>query len=237
MGIVRRNVFVLAACVSVLVGVGGALLWSQRAPRTDARPAALAAQTPPRGEPARPPKLASQAGTPTARLTLAPTQASIPGVSLDPTAPDYDARKLIKLTGDLKGVYEAEPRNPAWADAVESRIGPALEAAMRAVLPHVSDLNMKCRSTMCEIHWNIADDTDGTSAKARHVALQLFPGFYGLTEDGGHIIRWDDLTWTGDLRDTDAFITQAKMQLDRSTARLKAQDLSWLAANGQNRRP
>jgi hypothetical protein len=53
---------------------------------------------------------------------------------------------------------------------------------MRAVLPHVSDVYMTCPSTMCEIHWNIADDTDVTSAKARHVALQLFPGFYALTK-------------------------------------------------------
>jgi hypothetical protein len=234
----RTGLFVLAAAASLLVGAGAAILFTGRDRLAGAHSPAGSDRHPPRvrsgrAPATRPPDL------PPVRLALSPAQGSIPGLSLDATAPDYDARKLIKLTSDVKAVYESEPRNPAWADAVEGRIGPALEQAMRGIVPTVGELKMECRSTMCKIQWHLSGDSgdaEGTDAKTRFVALQLFPGMYGYMENG-HIIRWDDLSWQGDIRDTEGFIGQAQMQLGRSAARLRNRDLSWLVSKNAARKP
>jgi hypothetical protein len=227
---IRKRLFLLAAVASVLVGAGAALLSVRKDAPVDGPAALEGTQRGGREERSSARVFARPADLPAVRLSLSPAQQAIPGLSLDPTSPDYDARKLIKLTGDLKAVYEAEPRNRPWAEAVESRVGQPLEQAMRELHPGISGLKMQCRSTMCEIRWDLSTDGDGNESKAQYLALQLFPGYYSPTPDfRGHVIRWDDRTWTGDLRDTDAFIERAKAKIDSATARLRSRDLSSMA--------
>jgi hypothetical protein len=210
------RLLLVATLASVVAGVGAAILWTRSIrPQGDASSEGRAGNE--SNTRSRSPRPSPKAYQPSVRLSLSPAQASIPGLSLDPNAPEYDARKLIKLLGNVKSVFDSEPRNPSWAEQVESRITPQYERSIRSIVPAVQSLKMECRTTMCAVHLTLSEDDPETRQQASFVAVQLFPGIAAPTKDGGLLIRYDDLTWKGDVRDTEAFIARAQAQLARST--------------------
>lgn len=227
MGTSRGALFPLAATASALLGIAAALLSVRRDHSAEGQPRL--------GSDARSPGSRSHRSSaiptdpPPVRLSLSAQQGSIPGLSLDSTAPDYDAKKLIRLLGSVKAVFDAEPRNPTWARAVEERVTRPYEEAMRGALPQIRQLTMDCRSTMCAINWTLSPDDEVTRTKARFVALQLFPGTAALTPEGGLMVRWDNLSWKGDIRDSEAFIAQVLHEIARSAPRMRNRDLSWIS--------
>jgi hypothetical protein len=220
-----RTGFTVAAGAAVLLGVVAAYLSIERVPGGQNQ--AQVASLDPRADPGSTPRTSTTpAGLPPVKLAPSSVQGPVPGLSVDPKAPDYDARKLIKLTGDPMSVYEAEPRNPRWAPAVEAQMGPLLKDTMRDLLPEVQDVKMECRSTICAVNWSLDEASKGADYRARFAIVQLFPGLHALSRDGGYLIRWDDKIWTGDIRDTDAFIEQARKRAAQRAEALRSVNLS-----------
>jgi hypothetical protein len=65
--------------------------------------------------------------------------------------PDYDPASKIQDGADATKVFLAEPRNPAWATAVESVIGRQLDHDVKHVVPGAGGVSMGCRTLSCLI--------------------------------------------------------------------------------------
>jgi hypothetical protein len=73
-----------------------------------------------------------------------------PGHALDAT-PDYDPSALARDANEATRVYLAEPRNAAWAAAVEDAIGSQLDRDVKHVVPGAGGVSMGCHTMSCLI--------------------------------------------------------------------------------------
>ena len=88
-------------------------------------------------------------GAPPAALSPPPATA-VPVPSDAALGPDYDPAKLVQDGADPVKVYLAEPRNAAWASAVENVIGGQIARDVRQVTGGGA-VSMGCRTLTCLI--------------------------------------------------------------------------------------
>ena len=142
------------------------------------------------------------------RRILAIRPAEAQPVQTDPAAPDYDPRKIVRLVG-VDVLFRAEPRNDAWASAVERGVAPRLESAVKAIIPEVASVTLECRTTTCAVAWALPPDRPPeVEDRLREVVRQLFPGS-GQVTGAQRFVVWENRRWEGDLRQAGEFVRAA----------------------------
>lgn len=58
----------------------------------------------------------------------------------NPLSPDYDPSSLVQRGERLSALFDREPRDEAWASAVEKAALPAMSADLGSVIPGVNDV-------------------------------------------------------------------------------------------------
>jgi hypothetical protein len=56
----------------------------------------------------------------------------------------------------LAARFRTEPRDDAWASALERYLGPRIEADLRAIETSVTDVTVACRREVCRVRWRQA---------------------------------------------------------------------------------
>jgi hypothetical protein len=72
-----------------------------------------------------------------------------------PGAPGYDPTKFMHLVSQSR-VFEAEPRDPRWAPAVEAWMNQHLARDLSTILPEAK-VTVECRLTTCRWTWQGSD--------------------------------------------------------------------------------
>ena len=93
-------------------------------------------------------------------------------VELVPGRPGYDPVALAPFVPPEQ-VFASEPRNSAWANAVEPALLKYDKRAATAVLPGFSIASVECRTTLCRLKWTAPEKT---APLVREVMHHLFPG-------------------------------------------------------------
>jgi hypothetical protein len=86
---------------------------------------------------------------------------TLPGkIVTTPGAPGYDALKLVNLDVPVIEVFAAEPRNGAWALAMEKRLATQISRDLDASVPdgRVSS-SLECRTMTCRLQITAADES------------------------------------------------------------------------------
>jgi hypothetical protein len=83
--------------------------------------------------------------------TAQPAPAPVRAPAADALPADYDPTVLTQGGAEPLQVYLAEPRNPAWAGAVEDVIGKQLDRDVKHVVPGAGGVSMGCRTLSCLI--------------------------------------------------------------------------------------
>jgi hypothetical protein len=155
----------LAISLGIAALVGGVVGWN----RTDAETSRARAVPPDKQQAstaegralprlAEPPRLRTSEGS---------------GVELRPGQPGYDPTRFL---GPMlpRDIYSQEPRNDAWATAVETRIAARAATELTAILSReVAEPRIACKTTTCLIKWRIDQDQEGAIAHALRI---LYPG-------------------------------------------------------------
>jgi hypothetical protein len=145
--------------LSVAVGLGAGLL-KRRLPRPAPAAPEITQATTRTGDPTAPPKLA--------------VWAAARGTEANAAAPDYDPVELIERhQQSVRGIFQAEPRDHVWADAMEKGLRDPLLNDLAATVPGLTDLSVECHTTTCRFHW---DAHGGDDRRARHVIRMLYGG-------------------------------------------------------------
>jgi hypothetical protein len=75
-----------------------------------------------------------------------------------PAPPDRDGmRGVAELTGPQS--FFVEPRDDAWATAVEKQLGPVLASDVRTLDPKASAFRFDCKSVYCRLRWRQGKET------------------------------------------------------------------------------
>jgi hypothetical protein len=98
---------------------------------------------------------------------------SNPAVQNDPTAPDYDAVKLLDLTNRAQDVYRAEPRDPLWAPQMEATLREKIVTEIGERAKHAEILSLECHTSTCRAVLDAGDDD--TKRNQTMIALQEPP--------------------------------------------------------------
>lgn len=158
----------LTAAAALIVGVVAALL----IPQSRRPPGVVEAVETTRAAPGEwrgSPPIAGRKGPP----ALRPVRTSSADIATDPSEVDYDPVKAAAMVGGNRNLFPREPRDPAWAGAVENALLPMIQDDLSRLVPGVSNAKMECRSTMCKISW---DGPREVEVKARKVLSILFGG-------------------------------------------------------------
>jgi hypothetical protein len=138
------------AAVGLAAGLFASMTTSKNTPRATqpvaSPPAATSARAAARHQV---PRLAAQRSA----LSGLPSE----GVVTDPRSPGYDATQVANKVGTA-GVYELEPRNPAWAEPVER--GLAKHIALD--IPGAEQVSVECHTTTCRATWSWSKDAPGS---------------------------------------------------------------------------
>jgi hypothetical protein len=132
-------------------------------------------------------------------------------VELDPAAPGYDPQRLLAIV-DPDELFRAEPRSAAWADQVESVLGPVLLRELKTLVPQVVSVDLGCKTTMCVLRWEVDSDDRIVLDNTRELARQIFPGTGQLVRHGRNFERFTLFEadhFKGDRRDAESFIAAA----------------------------
>jgi hypothetical protein len=164
------------------------------------------------------------AGTATADRTRAKTSgprpprlaATVPEftkVEVDPADPNYDPRGLAAVIR-IGPLFLREPRNPVWAEKVEQTLTQPLLTALQEIVPEVTNLKMGCRSTGCELTWELKQPNPENSFRANRALAQIYPGMRTRSGPNSVITFWNDPLWKdgdrpGDVRKLDQFLPRA----------------------------
>jgi hypothetical protein len=164
--------FAPAAGVLVGLGKGAGLIRNRSQLGPD-----VAAPVQVRPSPTQAPRFRSAAGVATAPAHL------VPG------GPGYDP---VRLAGVLEPevLFAQEPRDPAWAERMETEVaGIALRDTDR-VLPGAKVAAVSCRTTVCRVTWDGPSESRKRLAEIAHVLLPgsfmtAGPGDYFFALSGG----------------------------------------------------
>jgi predicted DsbA family dithiol-disulfide isomerase len=66
--------------------------------------------------------------------------------------PDSDG---LLATMSPRQIFALEPRDDAWAAAVEEQLAPIVERDLRVVEPKLRDTGIDCRTSMCRVRWQL----------------------------------------------------------------------------------
>jgi protein-disulfide isomerase len=81
-----------------------------------------------------------------------PRTAAGPAPETNPRQPGYDPQRLL-MHLSARQLFAGEPRDDAWAAAVEKELAPLVDRDLRAVEPKLASTAVDCRSTLCRIGW------------------------------------------------------------------------------------
>jgi hypothetical protein len=97
-------------------------------------------------------------------------------VQADPSAADYDPVMLHEQRSEgpdgLGDLHALEPRNPAWAPAMESTLGRVLGSELAARAERSSVLELDCRTLTCSLMLETPSDVASGQGSAAMLALQ-----------------------------------------------------------------
>lgn len=131
------------AILAVVLGVGCGLVAGHQVGRADDDAKKVTAPSAATGHDARPPKTSRRA-----RPLRIKTQAI---VEEDSTKDGYDAMKLVTvLNWRIVKVFEAEQRNPQWADSMESVLRAKFEHALTEHFPRSKVSKVECKAASCQ---------------------------------------------------------------------------------------
>jgi hypothetical protein len=134
------------------LGVVAALLWpaAQHTTRGKTVDHGGDEKAPPEGGPPRPA---------IARVKMA--AASHQGVETRPGAAGYDPSGMQLAGVPSRSVFEAEPRDPGWASAIEASYAPQVAADLAVMLPGVAVQGLECRTNTCELKLELPESDLG----------------------------------------------------------------------------
>jgi hypothetical protein len=163
--------FVLLATLAVIAGVTLALLTGRKGAKHAAADTAPVAQSEQgSGSRSRLPE-ASARSVPSLVTVATPSRPK--AIENDPRAPGYDAVKLQEMTGTpLQSIFQAEPKNQAWATKVEATMTKVFDKDFTAVGIAAHVRGVDCRTRVCEV--TLEGDTKEALNKA-HLLIQYTP--------------------------------------------------------------
>ncbi len=71
----------------------------------------------------------------------------------NPSDPGYEPQKLM-MQLSMRQLFAHEPRDSAWATAVEKALGPMIDRDLRGIEPGLASTTLECRSNLCRLRWS-----------------------------------------------------------------------------------
>jgi RNA polymerase sigma factor (sigma-70 family) len=93
-------------------------------------------------------------------------------IEANPRAPGYQPQ-LLMMYMSAKQLYANEPRDDAWAGAVEKEMSPLVSRDLRGIDPKLAGAELQCRTTMCRLSWRASRGNEAAVAAA---ARYLYAG-------------------------------------------------------------
>jgi predicted DsbA family dithiol-disulfide isomerase len=94
-------------------------------------------------------------------------------VVTNPADPAYEPQRLMQQMS-MRQLFGHEPRDSAWATAVEKQLGPLIDRDLRGIEPALASTNLECRSRLCRLRWKPGKGSDMAIATG---ARTLYPSF------------------------------------------------------------
>ena len=101
-----------------------------------------------------------------------------PGMVINPGDPAYEPQKLMNQMS-MRQLFGYEPRDSAWASAVEKQLGPMIDRDLRGIEPALASTTLECRSRLCRLRWNPGKGNDMAIAMG---ARTLYSSFGRITK-------------------------------------------------------
>jgi hypothetical protein len=147
----------IKAALALAVGVLAAVLFGSRQPTKGTAGSGESVQAAP---------AATRTPDPRQSPPVFTTPASTLGLQTDPRAPDYDAARLVKVTGkSVASIFAAEPRDPVWAPAMEQRQREIARKDIEAVGLTGKIRNVECKTQVCKVILEAPDQTALTQTR------------------------------------------------------------------------
>jgi hypothetical protein len=143
---------------------------------------------------------------------LSPVPIQSRALAANSLAKDYDPRPLFQLAG-LKAVFEGELRDEGWASRMEEVFAPMVSSELKRFVPGVSHVELVCRSTMCGVHWELAEGVPAEANRRIEGILDLLIPSY--SRGAGGETQWF-LHWH-EGREADRVIADMKHQRQLQT--------------------
>ena len=91
----------------------------------------------------------------------------------NPGDPAYEPQRLMTQLS-MRQLFAHEPRDSAWATAVEKALGPMIDRDLRGIEPGLASTTLECRSKLCRLRWNPGKGDEKAIAVG---ARTLYPSF------------------------------------------------------------
>jgi protein-disulfide isomerase len=80
-------------------------------------------------------------------------------VAIDPADPKYNQLRLNEHLS-IRQIFSLEPRDDAWAGAVEKSLSPLIDRDLRTIEPKLASTTVDCRTTLCRLWWRAGKGND-----------------------------------------------------------------------------
>lgn len=114
-----------------------------------------------------------------------------PPVQLVPGKAGYDPTRFASFI-PLQAVFVQEPRNPAWADAIERALPQVVLRDIERVLPGFKVLEVICKTSTCRLEWSAPPEVE---KHALDVLRVLMPGSVAQTAAPYHYVALAGGEW------------------------------------------
>jgi hypothetical protein len=137
----------------------------------------------------------------------------------DPRSPTYMPRKLFTMVGSLSSMYDAEPRDEAWASAVEQKVGSMISQDLtRLFAEKVTNVVFTCRTAVCKVEWTLASNEPSLDQSIRQSLNQLFPALMKQLPNGRLL-----LFNSANFRDVDTLLSEINRRRNNVLVYLRSQ--------------
>jgi hypothetical protein len=120
-----------------------------------------------------------------------PHEVEPPPVQLVPGQPGYDPTRFTAFV-PLRSVFGQEPRDPAWADAVERALPGVVLRDVERLVPGLKIVEIVCRTSTCRLEWKAPPESE---KRAAEVMRFLMPGSVSETRAPYHYFALSGGEW------------------------------------------
>jgi hypothetical protein len=124
-------------------------------------------------------------------------------------------REAMAAGQPVQEIYDAQRRDEAWAEPVETHIRDEWEAMMPVVLPQASKLEVHCKETLCKVSVEVPDDAT-SSAYVRSQVMVVADGVSPTAERSEAPGAWRVTVYADfapEWRDVGTLITRWRVEM------------------------